>query len=169
MPVYLLCASVGEMENVAEITPSEFHRWLIDFKDPQGDDIKEKCWVSNAEEIECDNGRSTAHFVMSWPGSKKQATCSVISVKGVTQPLTAENFENIPLAAFDCRGCEPIKAEIGGGFVVKSSEGAVFDDADLSDDWAEYDEEGDVSLNIMEFKTVFKVLVEAKKGKKPTW
>ena len=42
-------------------------------------------------------------------------------------------------------------------------------DVDLSDDWCDYDEAGDLSVQIMEFATEFKVLNEGKKGKKPSW
>ena len=43
----------------------------------------------------------------------------------------------------------------GSGFEVQSEAGEIFHDCDLSDDWAEYCEKGDCSVEIMDMEHRF--------------
>jgi hypothetical protein len=45
------------------------------------------------------------------------------------------------LAALECRGCEPVAFEAGGGWTIVGAGGTAFDDVNLDlDDFADYDE-----------------------------
>lgn len=57
---------------------------------------------------------------------------------------------------FECRGLEPIKWAPGAGFDVISST-QTFEDVDLSDDWADFDEEASESVGIYNLEYKFEV------------
>jgi hypothetical protein len=81
----------------------------------------------------------------------------------------------VPLIAFDCRGLEITKWYPGvsnfgmfrrccpsfdlafpqTGFTCQSEPGYLFEDVDLSEDWAEYDDENDLSVEITELEHKF--------------
>jgi len=66
----------------------------------------------------------------------------------------------VPVAAFEGRGIEPYAFHpMGGEFIIKSQGGHVFegDDVDLSDDWADWDTENEVSVCVMEFESKFEI------------
>ena len=125
------------------------------------------------EEIEIEGSRGVAHLVFRFPDTKKQAHVHLERVlKGVVgEPhLTPENAAAVPFAVLDCRGCEPVRWALGAGFRAISSGGGVFEDVDLSDDWADFDEEHDLSVSIMGASAEVRTLTEPKKGKgKPSW
>lgn len=94
-------------------------------------------------------------MVFSFEKGGKHVHLSVLQVKKVTRALTAGVCQRVfarpnnprrrfaddagkfvPVVAFDCRGCEPVKFTIGDGWVVNSPT-AEFQDVDLSDDWAD--------------------------------
>ena len=88
---------------------------------------------------------------------------SAHSAAQVTRPLSSEDSGAwVPVVCFECRGCEPTRWTPGDGFVVKAAGGAVFEDADLSDEWTEYDEKLGESCSIMELQSKLEVLREKK-------
>jgi len=169
MPIFVLCASVDEMENIESITIPFDHQWIVDFKAPAGDDVKNGCYFSSSDLVEVGNGGSNVSFAVKFPGQKSQGTVTVIQSKAVQSIQVTEEGErtrDVPIAAFDCRGLEPISCTIGTGFEVKSTSGTTFtEDVDLSEDWSDYDEKSGESVSITGLTTEFKVLKENKKGK----
>jgi hypothetical protein len=94
-----------------------------------------------------------------------------VRIKGVTGDYTAgTSGELAPIIAFECRGCEPIAWSPGEGLVAVSSSGQEFEDvgthtknnlcplsaqglmsaacSDLSDDWADIEDETSVPVAI---------------------
>ncbi|OEH79440.1 TBC domain-containing protein [Cyclospora cayetanensis] len=95
---------------------------------------------SAAEEFDIPNSRGTANLIIRFDGSKHSATINVEQVKGVTRPYTAaDSGQFVPIVAFECRGMEPTKWTPTAGCIVKGSKTS-FSDADLAEDWAEFDE-----------------------------
>ncbi len=77
---------------------------------------------------------------------------NIAPVKNVTRRYTAEdNGQFVPIIGFDCRGLEPIAFHPQDTFMVKSIDGTVLEDVDLSDDWADADEKGNC-LSVLEFE-----------------
>ena len=73
-------------------------------------------------------------------------------VKKVTRPLTGDDSGKwVPVVCFECRGCDVLRwrPSEAQGWRVTSAGGAVFEDADLSDEWTEYDEKLGESVSIM--------------------
>ena len=62
----------------------------------------------------------------------------------------------VPVAAFEMRGCE-LKSwsKAGTRAVVVTEGGTAFEDVELHEDWCEYDEENDASVQLLEVE--FKV------------
>lgn len=66
----------------------------------------------------------------------------------------------------DCRGVAPDSFQFMDRWVATSAGGAEFDDVDLTDgEWADYDEENDAAVSIMDLESQFAV-AEKGKGKK---
>lgn len=116
------------------------------------------------------------HFSITWEGSKKTSVLTVLSRKELKTVLkkkkgkgdlcmirnmTADdNNQFVPIAAFETRGVEPYAFHcMGGEFIIESEGGAVFEgeDVDLSDDWADYDADNEISVSVLEFESTFEV------------
>ena len=62
----------------------------------------------------------------------------------------------MPVIAFECRGCDPVKWHPGGGWRVAHARGKVFEDVDLSDDFCDIDEKSNEPCSVMELKWEFR-------------
>ncbi|KAF4693006.1 hypothetical protein FOZ60_011997 [Perkinsus olseni] len=60
--------------------------------------------------------------------------------------------EEVPLIAFECRGCEITKWHPERGYTAVSEGGTVFDDVDLSDDWCDYDADNDAAVGVYDLE-----------------
>ena len=80
---------------------------------------------------------------------------SLTNLKGITTGgiYKGDSDDWVSIAAFDCRGCEPIKWHPGSGFEVTSTGGMTFEDCELVDDWCEYDDNNDLSVQIMDLES----------------
>lgn len=102
--------------------------------------------------------QGTAHFVFSWPDTKRQCSVDIVQVKKVTHATyTGDDSGNwVPLVAFECRGCVPVAYYPRDEWRVTSSGGTVFEDVDLSDkEWAEVCEKTSDPVQVMEFAWKF--------------
>ncbi|KAF4706631.1 hypothetical protein FOZ62_019865 [Perkinsus olseni] len=61
-------------------------------------------------------------------------------------------YYQVPLIAFECRGCEITKWHPERGYTAVSEGGTVFDDVDLSDDWCEYDADNDAAVGVYDLE-----------------
>ena len=69
-----------------------------------------------------------------------------------------DSGEYVPLVGFECRGLEPYAWHPQDGYTVTSAGGsATFEDVDLSDDWADYDDEADQSVGVYGVEYKFEV------------
>ncbi|OQR90802.1 hypothetical protein ACHHYP_05237 [Achlya hypogyna] len=150
----------ADLENIESIEAPPLHRWCLDIKEPTSDERREGVWVSDEEELEVTGSRGTAHFLMKWPGAKKESQLTVVrDIKKLTRAITAnDSGEYVPIVGFECRGLEPYNWSAEGGYKVVSAGGStVFEDVNLSEDWADYDEEGDQSVGIYSLEHKFEV------------
>ncbi|OQS04086.1 hypothetical protein THRCLA_20979 [Thraustotheca clavata] len=141
----------ADLENIEKIEAPPLHRWCLDLKEPTGDERRQGVWVSEEEELEVSGSRGTAHFLMKWPGAKKESQLTVVrDIKKLTRAIGAEDSGKfVPFVGFDCRGLEPYGWSPEDGYkVTAAGETSVFEDVNLSEDWADYDEEGDQSVGV---------------------
>ena len=100
--------------------------------------------------MELDGSRGISNFVMKWPGEREQSHIKIVPIKKVDGCYRANNSgEYVQILAMECRGLTPTKWYPMCDFSATSCGGFKFDEVDLSDDWAEYDEENDMSVSIM--------------------
>ena len=111
--------------------------------------------MSRADVIPLEGSKGDANYVMKWPGSKVQAYIKIIDLKNVSGSYGAESTgEWTAVLGLECRGLEPLKCTLERDFVAESSGGHYFEEVDLSEgDWAEYDEENDMSVSVMNVET----------------
>ncbi|CAK4646175.1 hypothetical protein LEN26_015761 [Aphanomyces euteiches] len=155
----------ADLDNVDLWEFPPHHRWCLDIKEPTSDEKREGVWVCDDEEEEVSGSRGTAHFLMKWPGAKKESQLTVVrDVKKLTRPITGEDSgEWVPVVGFDCRGLEPVAWSPEGGYTITSAGGtAVFQDVDLAEDWSDYDEDGGQAVGIYAIEHKFEVVKEKK-------
>ncbi|KAG6618548.1 DUF866 domain-containing protein [Phytophthora cinnamomi] len=150
----------ADLENVETLTAPELHRWCLDVKEPRGDEKREAVFVSDGDAVDVAGGRSEVNFTLKWPGANKPAQLTVVrDVKKLTRAVTAaDSGEFVPFVGFECRGLEPYAWHPESGYTVVSAGGhAKFQDVDLSEDWADYDGDGEQSVGIYEIEYKFEV------------
>lgn len=79
-------------------------------------------------------------------------------MKGSQRAYTADDSEQFKdFVQFDCRGCEPTGFQFRDGFTAAGVESAtVFNDINLGEEWADYDEKSAVPVAINELEFRFK-------------
>ena len=86
-------------------------------------------------------------------GERDQAYIKIVPIKKVDGCYRVTGGWT-PVLAMECRGLTPVRWHPSVDFNATSEGGTLFGEVDLSDDWADYDEENDASVSIMglEFK-----------------
>uniref|UniRef100_A0A7S0WN99 Uncharacterized protein n=1 Tax=Chlamydomonas leiostraca TaxID=1034604 RepID=A0A7S0WN99_9CHLO len=166
MPVYLLCIQ-AELENIASLKLKPDAEFMMDVREAGGSEVRAGVVVSGEEEQEVAGGRGTAHFVMKFcKESKSQASITIMDPKdkelkgAVKGEFTAEDRGKwVALAAFECRGLEPIAFTPQAGWIATSAVSSTkWEDVDLAEkEWAEYDEKGGESVGVSELQACFKL------------
>ncbi|KAJ1435265.1 hypothetical protein B484DRAFT_446138 [Ochromonadaceae sp. CCMP2298] len=153
MPVYLIKLK-AELENIKQLIPLTDNTWIFDIQSSDGGDTKESITVCKSDLAPLDGSKGEAHYIMKWPRAKAQSYIKIIDVKGVTGTYTEESSGKwVTVLGLECRGLEIVKWRLGADFIAESAGGHYFEEVDLSDDWAEYDEESDASVSIMNIET----------------
>jgi hypothetical protein len=115
--------------------------------------VVDNAWAGDEAKTEIPGSKGLASLV-------QRCACGAVFTLDVTskadavEPFTAEmagasggagaGAEGAFLASLECRGCEPVAFEAGGGWTVVGAGGTEFEGADLDkDDFAEYDESGE--------------------------
>lgn len=180
MVLFLLCIK-AELDGVQTLSLLKNNNLCFSIRNPLSDyETREKIVFHPSETLDQDEGdrEPPHHFSVKWEGSKKISTLIVLDddaikaaikkvkrkggkSKGdaevdVPRDLTSEDSgEFVPVLAMECRGLEPYAFHpMGGEFRVVSQGGVAFEEGvDLSEgDWADYDEENDLSVSINEFE-----------------
>ena len=174
-----------DLEGIGTISLDRTANICFDVRDPRSDLIREKVVLNPSEFVEQDESSREPphHFALTWEGQKKKSVIAVLdeaAVKstmkksekkkkggggggvaevGIPRDVAADDSgEFVPILAMDCRGIEPYAFHpMGEELIVTSEGGAVFrSDLTLDEgDWADYDEENDISVSISEFESKF--------------
>lgn len=150
MPVYSLKIK-AELEEIAKMSVTEGVMWKFDIQSGEGGDSKSGITVTASDVMELDGSKGEANFIVKWPGSKMQSYIKVLETKAGAAEYTAEKSgEWVTIANFECRGLEIVSYIPGADFKAESTGGTIFEAVDLSEgDWAEYDEENELAVSIM--------------------
>jgi len=154
MPVFLVEIKC-ELENV-ELTPNDNNLWKMDVTSDSSE-VREGITVSAADEMELEGSRGTAHFIMKWDKGAPQAYIKILDKhpkgKGDGSYKASNSGQWTYVFQMECRGLTPTRLIPGIDFRVVSTAGHVFEDVDLGErDWADYDEENDLSCSISNFE-----------------
>ncbi len=157
------------LENLTGLAPADDDfKWFFKFKCSSCGEVPDK-WqhISRSEEHEVKGGRGTANAVIKCKLCGRENSVDVIA-DSIRKYGFADAGRFRQVAAFDCRGMEPVDFSPRDGWVVKgfkvseddeeegSESGKVFDDVDLTEgEWADYDEVSDESVFISEIKHQF--------------
>ena len=166
MPVFLLSVK-AEQEGIASWGVKDDDTWCVTVQQGGGEEQKPEVFIDPSNEEEVDGTRGTFNFVCSFPGSNAKATINVLErsdtkCKSIFQKFgedagkwTAENAEKwgddgfVPIVAFEMRGCDIVDWHPKGqNFYATSEGGTRFDDVELHEDWCDYDEANDASVQI---------------------
>ena len=152
MPTFLLRIR-AEMEGVASFSVPASTQWDLDVKQPAGDETRRGVVVDPDDEQEVPNSKNgTAHFMIKWPGEKQHAYLKIVSLGGPKGPVrdcqSSDDTGMVAIAAFECRGLEPVRWTPTGPHHATATSGTVYDDVAFrgGDDWCEYDEKSGDSL-----------------------
>mmetsp|Transcript_31907 Transcript_31907/g.53806 ORF Transcript_31907/g.53806 Transcript_31907/m.53806 type:complete len:158 (-) Transcript_31907:718-1191(-) len=154
MPSYLIKLK-ADLENIKQLIPLPENTWKFDIQSTDGGDTKEGITVTKGDVIPLDGSKGEANFVMKWPGASAQSYMKIVDVKNVEGNYPEHSSgEWVTILGLECRGLEPIRWVPEMDFIAESVGGHYFEEVDLSEgDWAEYDEEGDASVSIMNIET----------------
>lgn len=122
-----------------------------------GGEVRNGITISSDDVYPLEGSRGEANFVIKWPYATDQSYIKILTNnRGVKPSYTADDSGNyVTILGLECRNIEPTAWHPSFDFVIESSEGTTFDKVDLSDrDWADYDEENDLSVSItnLEYK-----------------
>ena len=128
--------------------------------------VRDLVTISVEDEIDIDGSRGVANFVISWPGSHNQGWIKVVDPSPFSSFPTSSDHPT-PLVVFESRGVDIVGWHPSTDIQVVSEGGYVFDDVDLGEgEWADYDEENDQSVSILNFSFHLSTYKQDKKKKK---
>eukprot|EP00599_Poterioochromonas_sp_BG-1_P007513 CAMPEP_0173135664 /NCGR_PEP_ID=MMETSP1105-20130129/2023_1 /TAXON_ID=2985 /ORGANISM="Ochromonas sp., Strain BG-1" /LENGTH=161 /DNA_ID=CAMNT_0014047699 /DNA_START=24 /DNA_END=509 /DNA_ORIENTATION=- len=156
MPQFYLKVK-ADLENIKSLTPSVGNLWKFDIQTPGGGEVRNGITISSDDVYPLEGSRGEANFVIKWPYATDQSYIKILTNnRGVKPSYTSDDSGNyVTILGLECRNIEPTAWHPSFDFVIESSEGTTFDKVDLSDrDWADYDEENDLSVSItnLEYK-----------------
>lgn len=152
MPKYLLEWKL-ETKNVTKIKPqSEDFQWCFDFSCSKCHEVSGSVSFRGIDEVEISNSRGTANLVMKCKFCKSEGTVEIIQKS--LQPFIEDQPGFQALVALECRGFEPSKWFPVDKFTAEGTETLTrFEDIDLNDDFCDYDEKNQESIEIMNLES----------------
>lgn len=149
MPLFDLLLK-ATLENVLSIRVSETFNFRVKFSCDGCGDVSEKAqpfsWVDS---VDVPGGKGSAKFLAKCKGCGRQYNVDITSTVGDFVYAAEHSGSWQRVATLECRGgVFPSSFEISDGYsIVGPTE--TWDDQDLGDDWAEFDEEGDASVSVL--------------------
>jgi hypothetical protein len=140
----------ADLENIETMSPLANNLWKLDIVSPDGVDQRLGITVSNSDVEKLEGSKGEANFIMKWKGSNSQSYIKIVDLKKTDSNYSSNDSGNWKLIiGFECRGLEPTKWIPGIDFNILTSSGKIFENVDLTEkDWAEYDEENDLSITV---------------------
>jgi len=164
--VVIVLKMKADLEGVDKIVFPPDHEWMLDVQQSNGTEVRKGITISNAEEFEVQGSRGTANFVLKWEGAKAQSSMSIYTptragpLKGMTlgEYPAAQSGKFHPIAAFECRGLEPISWQPTIGYTIENEKGGKHDNVELAEkEWCGYDQENDLSVGVYDLEFQFEV------------
>ncbi len=160
MPLFYLELEAGQLENVAKLQTAGVKRW----------EFSVRCGHCNADapkHVQCEAGvmtaipgsRGEAHVVMKCKQCERTSSIELVETarKGVKLAELSAVEAWTRVAAFECRGLEPLELELGrcGPFAVTTSGGQEMEARFDEGDWCDYSEQDDASVGVYQLRARF--------------
>lgn len=140
----------AEIENIETLEFPRDHQWCFDIRVPQTGEVRHGVKFSIDDESEVPNSRGMAHLILK-VDKNCHATVSILDlpkeIRYFINPVDSESGTFVPIAAFECRGCELEKWNPTGYYTITTPCGEKFEEVDLSTgEW--YDVEKDTNMPV---------------------
>lgn len=143
-----------ELENVQHLRIPEDHEFVLDIEVGPGE-IRRGVIFSRENQVDIPSSRGTANLVLKID-KNSFASLSVCDLPKTIRPeLCASDSEKlVPILAIECRGCEVKAWKPTGFYVAQSTQGAIFEEVDLSTgEWYDVDAEANEPVSITNVRT----------------
>ena len=148
MPTFKLSIK-ADLEGIKELIPQENNLWKFNIASIDGGDTRNGVTISTADILPLDGSKGDANFIVKWTKSSPQSYAKIVPLKNVNGKYS-KSGEWTTILAIECRGLELIEWIPETDFHVETEGGFTFYGIDLREkDWAEYDEDNDLSVTIM--------------------
>eukprot|EP00057_Strongylocentrotus_purpuratus_P033029 XP_789853.1 PREDICTED: UPF0587 protein C1orf123 homolog [Strongylocentrotus purpuratus] len=148
----------ANLENVTNLGPDgDDFRWYLKIKCSNCNEVTETWqYITLTESIPLKGGRGQASMVSKCKLCSRENSIDIL--KDFIKPYQMEkNNQFQTVAAFDCRGMEPVEYSFRAGFQADAVDtSSKFSDIDLqSEEWADYDEKNQEAVGIYELESKF--------------
>ena len=130
---------------------------MISIRESGGDETRTGVVIDATNQEEAGHKEGVmVNFALRWKESKRDCSISIISPKGWKPSAICGDDQGkfFPIAAFECRGCEPYEYTPEDQWEVKSKGGSTYE-VDLSDEWTDYCEKLGESVSVFKAKGRF--------------
>lgn len=163
MPLYTAVMHIEEVEGVRSVIPVENRSVGIKIRCTDCNEVTQKyIYIDPSEEVEV-RGGGTHQMAFKCSFCSALITGDIVCSGMYMCDSSDENSECVNNAkndnrvfTLDIRNGVPVELELDDQWVVVAESGAKFEDADLSQDWCEFDEPGCKSLAILGVRVDFK-------------
>ena len=154
MPLFAL-ELAAVCENIAEILPAENRSWGLQFRCGSCREAHPNFVdVDPEEQVQVQASTYNCCFKCKFCQSKISAS---VMPRSEGKYVDEKGPGAQKIVVFDCRGGEPIKLQLDNQWKAVGSGDSRhgFDEVDLSQDWADYDEKAQISVMISEVEATF--------------
>ncbi|GAM19598.1 hypothetical protein SAMD00019534_027730 [Acytostelium subglobosum LB1] len=139
----------AEVEEVKNIYPSSDKIWFFKLKCSNCLTVSEN-FVGIDPEEKIEQRNSTVNLLMKCKSCTRENTVSIEQMPPIKdRDQSGENNIQLEMARFDCRGIELEEFDPRDQWTVVTTSGKEFHDADLSNDWSEYDDSASASICVL--------------------
>ncbi|KAK8793746.1 hypothetical protein WA171_002877 [Blastocystis sp. BT1] len=136
MPVYDLKLK-AELENVESISATDDTLWRVKIECSNCQEVSPSfIEISSKEQVDVPGTRGVCNCLYTCKSCKRKIQIDV-APKSLTPYTDSEKSSKI--VSFEVRGGKPCEYQPADGFTITAQSGAVFEDVDLQDDFADYD------------------------------
>ncbi|CCW71336.1 unnamed protein product [Phytomonas sp. Hart1] len=163
MPVFNIILKAEGWECVAAVRPSEGRYWALKCRCLSCHEVTDNYLFIDSKESYQSSGGGVRNYVSKCHFCKESVTANVVvappssgmshknsnrSVPSLGSYNPEQHSEGGAVVQLDMRGAEPVELRLDDQWVVEGMSGVVFKDADLSEDWYEYDETARSTVSI---------------------
>lgn len=146
----------ASLEGVALVRPGADHLLRVRFSCGKCRTVSDKLSVfSSTDEVDVGGGGTPVHALQRCKECSSSGSAVVLPLRppatGALSAAEAEARKTAVVYLLECRGLVPVEAQPGPGWSVQGPSGVIWE-ADLGEDFSEYDEESDTACTVLDAK-----------------